>query len=58
MFLLSGPTSFISSCGPQVLDVVFGKGLAKGTRLQGKAEKLQKKDEAINICEEYIKNIN
>ena len=55
MFLLSGPSTFISQCGKAVADLIVGKGMAKETRMQGKAEKLQKKEQAIRLCEDYIK---
>ena len=57
MFLLSGPPAFISACAKMVADLIGGKGLAKETRMQGKADKLQKKEQAIKICEEYINGL-
>ena len=57
MFLLSGPSEFISNCGKAVVDIIVGKGMAKDTRMQGKAEKLQKKEQAIRICEDYIQTL-
>ena len=56
MFLISGSASFISECGPKVADIIAGKGQAKGTRMQGKADKLQRKEEAVCLCEKYIED--
>ncbi|CAK8696293.1 unnamed protein product [Clavelina lepadiformis] len=54
MFLLSGPEGFVQSCGSKIMELIGGKGLAKGNRMQGKAEKLQKKQQAITIIDEFM----
>nr|CAB3219602.1 alanyl-tRNA editing protein Aarsd1-like [Phallusia mammillata] len=54
MFLLKGPGTFIENCGEKVAEAICGKGLAKGTKMQGKAEKLQRKDQALLTIKEYI----
>ena len=57
MFLLSGPSSFISQCGSSVAETIEGRGSAKDTRMQGKADKLQRREQAIKMCNDYITSL-
>lgn len=54
MFLLKGPDSFVQDCGSVVAEIISGKGMAKDNKMQGKAEKLQRKEQAVNKIREYI----
>jgi len=56
MFLLHGPGTFIEECGLKVAETICGKAFTKGGRMQGKAEKLQNREEALALIKDYIES--
>uniref|UniRef100_A0A4W4E041 Alanyl-transfer RNA synthetases family profile domain-containing protein n=1 Tax=Electrophorus electricus TaxID=8005 RepID=A0A4W4E041_ELEEL len=52
LFLIAGPEDIIAALGPQVSELLQGKGSGKGGRFQGKANSLAKRAEAEALVQE------
>lgn len=56
MFLLSAPPDILSEVSNKVLQLLEGKGANKNNRLQGRANKLSKRKEVLELLTNTVKN--
>ena len=54
--VLYGQSDIVSQLGPQICDVLNGKGAGKGTKFQAKVSNLSKRSEAEELIKEYFKS--
>ncbi|XP_075225332.1 alanyl-tRNA editing protein Aarsd1 [Lycorma delicatula] len=52
--ILHGKADAVSHLGPQICDLLEGKGVAKGNRFQAKVKNLTRRDNATKLIEEYF----
>ncbi|XP_002131660.3 alanyl-tRNA editing protein Aarsd1-like [Ciona intestinalis] len=57
MFLICGPGNFIKDCGATLIETIVGKGQMKEFKMQGKAQKLQNREKALAVVQEYINKL-
>ncbi|XP_056221288.1 alanyl-tRNA editing protein Aarsd1 [Seriola aureovittata] len=56
LFLLAGPSGPVAETGPQVLDMLQGKGAGKNGRFQGKANSLARRGEVEAFLQRHCKH--
>ncbi|XP_018431118.1 PREDICTED: alanyl-tRNA editing protein Aarsd1 [Nanorana parkeri] len=54
LFLLAGPPTIVDHLGPQVCQILDGKGAGKAGRFQGKANKMSRRGEAETLLREVV----
>ncbi|XP_068162369.1 alanyl-tRNA editing protein Aarsd1-like [Antennarius striatus] len=57
LFLLTGPSGPVAELGPQVLELLKGKGAGKNGRFQGKASSLSRRGEAEALLQQHCKRL-
>uniref|UniRef100_A0A3P8S0Y7 Alanyl-tRNA synthetase domain containing 1 n=1 Tax=Amphiprion percula TaxID=161767 RepID=A0A3P8S0Y7_AMPPE len=56
LFLLAGPSGAVTQMGPQVLELLQGKGAGKNGRFQGKANSMARRAEVEALLKEHCKH--
>ncbi|KAG7226385.1 hypothetical protein INR49_013796 [Caranx melampygus] len=56
LFLLAGPSGRVTEIGPQVLEMLQGKGAGKNGRFQGKANSLARRGEVEALLQQHCKH--
>ncbi|MEQ2275030.1 Alanyl-tRNA editing protein Aarsd1 [Xenotaenia resolanae] len=56
LFLLAGPSGQVTELGPQILELLQGKGAGKNGRFQGKANSLAKREEVEALLRQHCKH--
>ncbi|XP_022065063.2 alanyl-tRNA editing protein Aarsd1 [Acanthochromis polyacanthus] len=56
LFLLAGPSGAVTHMGPQVLELLQGKGAGKNGRFQGKANSIARRAEVEALLKEHCKH--
>uniref|UniRef100_H3D5P5 Alanyl-tRNA synthetase domain containing 1 n=1 Tax=Tetraodon nigroviridis TaxID=99883 RepID=H3D5P5_TETNG len=57
LFLLAGPSKLVAELGPQVLEILQGKGAGKNGRFQGKVNSLARRAELEALMQQRCKSL-
>jgi len=57
VFLVAGPREVVTHVGPQIAEILEGRGGGKGTRYQGRAQRLDRADEAVALINRVMKEL-
>lgn len=57
LFVLAGPSELVTKLGPQVLEILQGKGAGKNGRFQGKANSLARRAEVEALLQQHCKSL-
>lgn len=57
LFVLAGPSGPVAELGPQVLEILQGKGAGKNGRFQGKANSLARRAEVEALLQQHCKQL-